>query len=70
MTNKESMLNILKDGQWHCSHEFSFSSQPAAIVRDLRNDGYEFEKGSDGDFCEYKYCERCGKKKIHRKLKI
>ncbi|HEF7972179.1 TPA: hypothetical protein SBB90_001153, partial [Campylobacter jejuni] len=45
MNNKEKILDIVKDKEWHCSIcDFGkLSSQSAAIIRDLRKDGYEFE---------------------------
>lgn len=69
MTNKNLMLNILEDGEWHCFHEFSFSSQPAAIVRDLIAEGYEFESNDNGKNYKHMYCPVCKKETIHRKLK-
>ncbi|EAJ1264809.1 hypothetical protein CJ165_04790 [Campylobacter jejuni] len=73
MNNKEKILDIVKDKEWHCSIcDFGkLSSQSAAIIRDLRKDGYEFESDSNNPnrFCQIKFCNKCDKNTIHRKLK-
>lgn len=73
MTNKEIMLNILKDKEWHCviCAFGKSSSHVASTVRELRKDGYEFETdlNNNNRFCQIKFCNKCDKNTIHRKLK-
>ncbi|WP_149724644.1 hypothetical protein [Campylobacter concisus] len=72
MTKKEQILQILQDKEWHCcSCEFAgISSQIAAQIRDLREDGYCFETDGENSkrYCQAKYCSKCDRTTIHRKL--
>ena len=77
MTNKEKVLNVLEDGEWHCAicAFGDFHSQHAATIRDLaEDDGYNFDNQADDAIRTYKYgirkfCEKCNKNTTHRKLK-
>ncbi|XAK32785.1 hypothetical protein AAID92_08950 [Campylobacter coli] len=73
MTNKEKMLSILKDKEWHCviCAFGDSSSHVASIARELRKDGYKFETDPNNPnrFCQIKFCNKCEKNTIHRKLK-
>ncbi|MFC2571646.1 MAG: hypothetical protein ACFNUU_04500 [Campylobacter sp.] len=68
MTKKEQILQILQDKEWHCCGcEFAgISSQIPAQIRDLREDVYCFE--TDGENSKLKYCSKCYKTTICRKL--
>ncbi|HEX2911040.1 MAG TPA: hypothetical protein VH186_09550 [Chloroflexia bacterium] len=57
-------FTLLSDLQWHCGrHEFP-SSQPAALVRELRNLGYDIETGKNME------CEgSCQGRETHWRLK-
>ncbi|HEX2915465.1 MAG TPA: hypothetical protein VH186_32195 [Chloroflexia bacterium] len=57
-------FTLLSDLQWHCGrHEFP-SSQPAALIRELRNLGYDIETGKNME------CEgSCQGKGTHWRLK-
>ncbi|MGX2984049.1 hypothetical protein ACWIWK_01025 [Helicobacter sp. 23-1048] len=75
MKNSEQILDILKDGEWHCAVcDFgNLSSQHVAIIRDLANEGYHFENKSDEARKTYKYgiskfCQTCDENRTHRKL--
>lgn len=74
MTNKEKILNVLQDKRWHCAicDLGGISSQHAAIIRELiKKDGCEFETdpGNPRRSCMTKFCSKCNKSTIHRKLK-
>lgn len=55
-------------GVWLCSTCATGSGQPAATMRALRQDGYEFESVSDGQWRKSMYCPCCGKNRSHYKL--
>ncbi|HEX2910806.1 MAG TPA: hypothetical protein VH186_08365 [Chloroflexia bacterium] len=57
-------FTLLSDLRWHCGrHEFP-SSQPAALVRELRNLGYDIETGKNLE------CEGpCQDRETHWRLK-
>lgn len=46
-------------------------SHVASIARELRKDGYKFETDPNNPnrFCQIKFCNKCEKNTIHRKLK-
>lgn len=68
MTIKEKCFNILSDLEFHCPCELP-SSQSARIIKDLRNEGYEFYVNeSNTIWAKNIYCEKCGMTKPHRKL--
>ena len=72
-TKKDEIKKILSDNEWHCVVcDLSFSSQPAAIIRDLAEEGYEFDNASDSATRTYKYgvkmwCEKCQRETTHRR---
>lgn len=77
MTQKEQVLEIMRDYQWHCCiHEFNgISSQIASVFKNLEKDGYIFEEDPNIRTNQYnifhswkKYCEICEKETEHRKL--
>ena len=61
--------------KWHCAVcDLNVSSQHAAIIRDLVEEGYEFDNTSNNATRTYKYgikmwCEKCKKETTHRRLK-
>lgn len=68
MTIKDETFEILSDLDWHCSCEIP-SSQPARIIKDLRNEGYEFwVNDSKTRWSKNIYCKSCDSVKPHRKL--
>ena len=73
MTKAEQMLKILGDNKWHCAVcDLDFSSQHAAIIRDLAKEGYEFDNTLKNATRKYKYgvkvlCEKCQKETTHRR---
>lgn len=77
MTQKEQVLKIMRDYEWHCCvHEFNgISSQIASVFKSLENDGCVFAEDPTGRKNQYnifhswkKYCKTCGKETEHRKL--
>lgn len=74
-TKKNEMKEILSDNKWHCAVcDLGKSSQHAAIIRDLAEEGCEFDNALDNATRTYKYgvemwCKKCKRKTTHRKLK-
>ncbi|QHS16026.1 hypothetical protein [Halopenitus persicus] len=69
-TKKGRTFDVLADGEWHCSECELSGSQPAAYIRDFRDEGFEFVSTTSGRG-EYarRYCETCGEETTHRRLK-
>lgn len=69
-TKKGRTFDVLSDLQWHCSECELFGSQPAAYIRDFRDEGFEFvsNTGGKGEY-DRRYCESCGEETTHRRLK-
>lgn len=68
MSIKDDTLKLLSDLEWHCSCEIK-SSQPAKVIKDLRNEGYEFYKNESGTrWAKNMYCPKCERTNVHRKL--
>lgn len=62
---KECKKNV---GQWTCSLHTTGSNQPAAIFREVKKQGYEFEEVSSNRWATTKYCPVCGQETTHYKL--
>ncbi|MGJ0158364.1 hypothetical protein ACP0SI_04710 [Campylobacter coli] len=66
-------MNILKDKEWHCiiCAFGDSSSYVASTARELRKDGYKFETDPNNNkrFCQIKFCDKCDRNTIYRKLK-
>ena len=57
-------------GKWVCAYcATGQSSQPARTIQNLRELGYQFEETSPGVYAKQLYCEKCGVKHTHYKLK-
>jgi len=69
-TKKGRTFDVLSDLQWHCSECELSGSQPAAYIRDFRDEGFEFvsNTGGRGEY-DRRYCESCGEETTHRRLK-
>ena len=69
-TKKGRTFDVLSDEKWHCSECELYGSQPAAYIRDFRDEGFEFvsNTGGRGEY-DSRYCENCGEETTHRKLK-
>lgn len=69
-TKKGRTFNVLSDLKWHCSECELSGSQPAAYIRDYRDEGFEFvsNTGGRGDY-DRRYCETCDDETTHRKMK-
>ena len=69
-TKKGRTFDVLTDLQWHCSECELSGSQPAAYIRDFRDEGFEFvsNTGGKGEY-DRRYCESCGEDTTHRRLK-
>lgn len=69
-SKKGRTFDVLSDGKWHCSECELFGSQPAAYIRDFRDEGFEFvsNTGGRGEY-DRRHCESCGEKTTHRRLK-
>lgn len=69
-SKKGRTFDVLSDRKWHCSECQLYGSQPAAYIRDFRDEGFEFvsNTGGRGEY-DRQHCENCGEKTTHRKLK-
>lgn len=55
-------------GNWTCSLHTTNSNQPAAIFREVKKRGYEFEEVSPGRWGKSMYCPVCKQETSHYKL--
>ena len=55
-------------GNWTCSLHTTGSGQPAAIFREAKKLGYEFEEVSMGKWAKTMFCPDCGRDTTHYKL--
>lgn len=55
-------------GNWTCSLHTTGSNQPAAIFREAKKLGYEFEEVSSGRWAKSMFCPVCGCETTHYKL--
>ena len=55
-------------GKWTCSLHTTGSNQPAAIFREVKKQGYEFEEVSANRWAISRYCPQCGQDTTHYKL--
>ena len=55
-------------GNWTCSLHTTNSNQPAAIFREVKKRGYEFEEFSPGRWGKSMYCPVCKQETSHYKL--
>lgn len=70
MSKADDFLNECKKnvGKWICSLHTTGSNQPAAIFREVKKQGYEFEEISTGRWAKTQYCPVCGQNTTHYKL--
>ena len=63
---KECLNNL---GDWTCSlHNTTDSNQPAAVFREIKKRGYEFEEVSPNRWAITKFCPVCNQDTSHYKL--
>lgn len=55
-------------GEWCCSYCATKSGQPAAIFRDVKAQGYEFEKVSTTRWGKNMFCPKCGMNRTFYKM--
>ena len=55
-------------GNWTCSLHTTGSNQPAAIFREVKKRGYEFEEVSPNRWAKTMFCPVCGQETTHYKL--
>ena len=55
-------------GKWTCSLHTTGSNQPAAIFREVKKMGYEFEEVAPNRWAKTLYCPVCGQDTTHYKL--
>lgn len=70
MSKTDEFLNACKQnvGEWTCSLHTTGSNQPAAVFREAKKLGYEFEEHSYGRWAQSVYCPVCEQKTTHYKL--
>lgn len=55
-------------GEDYCSVCASGSGQPAATIKTLRAEGYNFEERSEGQWAKTMFCKHCNEERSHYKL--
>lgn len=70
MSKADDFLKVCKEnvGKWVCSLHTTGSNQPAAIFREVKKMGYEFEEVSAQRWATTKYCPVCKQETTHYKL--
>ena len=70
MSKADDFLNECKKnlGKWTCSLHTTGSNQPAAIFREVKKQGYEFEEVSTNRWATSRFCPVCGQETTHYKL--
>lgn len=70
MSKADDLLKACKEnvGNWTCAVHPTDSNQPAAIFREVKKLGYEFEEQLPGRWAKRMYCPKCNKKTTHYKL--
>lgn len=70
MSKVEDFLEECKKnlGKWTCAEHTSDSGQPAAIFREVKKMGYEFEETTVGRWAKSMFCPVCRKETTHYKL--
>lgn len=70
MSKANDLLKACQEnlGHWTCSYCGSNSGQPAAIFRELKQQGFQFEEVSAGRWGKSIFCPKCGAERTHYKL--
>lgn len=70
MSKADDFLKVCQKnvGKWVCSLHTTGSNQPAAIFREVKKRGYEFEKTSSTSWAKTMYCPHCKQNTTHYKL--
>lgn len=70
MSKVEDFLQECKKniGEWTCSLHTTGSNQPAAIFREVKKQGYEFEEVAPNRWAKTMYCPICKTETTHYKL--
>ena len=70
MTKADKFLDECKKnlGKWTCSLHTTGSNQPAAIFREVKKRGYEFEEVSPERWAKTMFCPVCEQYTTHYKL--
>ncbi|MGN0229245.1 MAG: hypothetical protein ACI4BH_05480 [Muribaculaceae bacterium] len=70
MSKEDNFLKACQEniGEWTCALHTSRSNQPAAIFREIKKRGYEFEEHTPGRWAKIKFCPICGQDTSHYKL--
>ena len=70
MSKADNFLSECKKnlGKWTCSLHTTGSNQPASVFREVKKQGYEFEKSTSGSWGRRMYCPVCNQKTTHYRL--
>ncbi len=70
MSKADDLLAACKKNlnHWTCAYCASNSNQPAAIFRELKKKGYQFEEVGPNRWGRAQYCSKCGTDRTHYKL--
>lgn len=67
-TNIYQNFEQLKQCEWVCSECQLLGAQPAANIRDFRDEGFLFDSESGMGYVSRNYCENCESKTTHRRM--
>jgi len=70
MSKADNFLSECKKNlkEWTCSLHTTGSNQPAAIFREVKKMGYEFEESTTGRWAKTQFCPVCQQETTHYKL--
>lgn len=70
MSKADDFLKACQEniGEWTCSLHTTGSNQPAAIFREIKKRGYEFEEPKQGRWAIKTFCPICNQETTHYKL--
>lgn len=67
-TNTYQNFEQLKRCEWVCSECQLLGAQPAANIRDFRDEGFEFDSESGMGYVSRKHCQNCETRTTHRRM--
>lgn len=71
MSKKDDLLQAFQNNlnKWVCGYCNSGSNQPAAIFREIKKLGYDFEEHRPNRWGKQIYCDHCQNQRTHYKLR-
>lgn len=68
-SNQYKDFETLSDCEWHCTKCELISAQAKTWQQWRNQKGIQLDRDESGNYYKWIYCEPCGKKTVHRKLK-